>query len=35
MERLQPEVCACNMGLLACASGLALAIFGVAFVLLG
>ena len=35
MERINSEVCHCQMGLLACASGIALVIFGAAFALLG
>ncbi len=35
MERITSGVCQCEASLLACASGIALAIFGVAFVLLG
>jgi len=35
MERINAEACQCNVGLLACASGIALLIFGAAFALLG
>ena len=35
MERINSGVCQCDVGLLTCASGVALMIFGVAFALLG
>ncbi len=35
MERFEPSLCQCSVGLLCCASGVAIGIFAIALVLVG